>query len=91
MEWDPQKAEYRRRLKEQAALEEETANKTQKRAASPSSKYSHLIGTSAAKDAAHTLEANQAYGIEQAMNEIRDKKRQKTGAEDTEYHLLRGL
>uniref|UniRef100_A0A8C7W9Z2 Sperm-associated antigen 7 homolog n=1 Tax=Oncorhynchus mykiss TaxID=8022 RepID=A0A8C7W9Z2_ONCMY len=98
-EWDPQKAEYRRRLKEQAALEEETTGKTQKRAASPSSnyrdKYSHLIGTSSAKDAAHTLEANQAYGmvpvankrdtrsIEQAMNEIRAKKRQKTGDEDT--------
>uniref|UniRef100_A0A674BMH9 Sperm associated antigen 7 n=1 Tax=Salmo trutta TaxID=8032 RepID=A0A674BMH9_SALTR len=93
MEWDPQK--------EQAALEEETAKKTQKRAVSPSSnyrdKYSHLIGTSAAKDAAHnkhTLEADQAWvipvankrdtrSIEQAMNEIRAKKHQKTGAEDT--------
>uniref|UniRef100_A0A8C8INH0 R3H domain-containing protein n=1 Tax=Oncorhynchus tshawytscha TaxID=74940 RepID=A0A8C8INH0_ONCTS len=44
---------------EQAALEEETAKHTQKRAVSPSSnyrdKYSHLIGTSAAKDIAHTV------------------------------------
>uniref|UniRef100_A0A3Q0QP85 Sperm associated antigen 7 n=1 Tax=Amphilophus citrinellus TaxID=61819 RepID=A0A3Q0QP85_AMPCI len=80
-EWDPQLAEQRRRLK------------TEKSQACPNSnyrdKYSHLIGTSAAKDAAHTLEANRAYGcvpvankrdtrsIEEAMNEIRAKKRQK--------------
>ncbi|XP_023659217.1 sperm-associated antigen 7 homolog [Paramormyrops kingsleyae] len=97
-EWDPQKAEQRRRLKEQAVLEEHEASRTQKRAASPSSnyrdKYSHLIGTSAAKDAAHTLQANRAYGcvpvankrdtrsIEEAMNEIRAKKRQKREGEE---------
>uniref|UniRef100_A0A8C7L9Q1 Sperm associated antigen 7 n=1 Tax=Oncorhynchus kisutch TaxID=8019 RepID=A0A8C7L9Q1_ONCKI len=95
MEWDPQKAVYRRRLKEQAALEEETAKHTQKRAVSPSSnyrdKYSHLIGTSAAKDTAHTVlySAGPSPDVYQwptkglAMNEIRAKKRQKTGAEDT--------
>ncbi|XP_059405058.1 sperm-associated antigen 7 homolog [Carassius carassius] len=93
--WDPQKAEERRRLKEQAAQEMEEASHTQKRPVSPNSnyrdKYSHLIGTSAAKDAAHTLQANRAYGcvpvankrdtrsIEEAMNEIRAKKRLKKG------------
>uniref|UniRef100_A0A3B1J3L4 Sperm-associated antigen 7 homolog n=2 Tax=Astyanax mexicanus TaxID=7994 RepID=A0A3B1J3L4_ASTMX len=98
-EWDVAKAEERRKLKEQAALEEEAANQNQRRPPSPSSnyrdKYSHLIGTSAAKDAAHTLEANRAYGcvpvankrdtrsIEEAMNEIRAKKRLKKGEEDT--------
>uniref|UniRef100_A0A8C1FPK6 Mitochondrial 2-oxoglutarate/malate carrier protein n=1 Tax=Cyprinus carpio carpio TaxID=630221 RepID=A0A8C1FPK6_CYPCA len=97
-EWNPQKAEERRRLKEQAALEMEEASHTQKRPASPNSnyrdKYSHLIGTSAAKDAAHTLQANQTYGcvpvankrdtrsIEEAMNEIRAKKRLKKGEEE---------
>uniref|UniRef100_A0AAY5EQ40 Sperm-associated antigen 7 homolog n=1 Tax=Electrophorus electricus TaxID=8005 RepID=A0AAY5EQ40_ELEEL len=97
-EWDQAKAEERRRLREQAALEEKAASQTEKRPASPSSnyrdKYSHLIGTSAAKDAAHTLEANRAYGcvpvankrdtrsIEEAMNEIRAKKRLKKGEED---------
>uniref|UniRef100_A0A4W5R7W0 Sperm associated antigen 7 n=1 Tax=Hucho hucho TaxID=62062 RepID=A0A4W5R7W0_9TELE len=77
MQWDPQK--------EQAALEEETANKTQKRAGSPSSnyrdKYSHLISTSAAR--MHTSgQQKDTCSIEQAMNVIRAKKRQKTGAED---------
>ncbi|XP_061103795.1 sperm-associated antigen 7 homolog isoform X2 [Conger conger] len=94
-EWDPQKAEERRRLR--AALDAQSANQTETQTASPSSnyrdKYSHLIGTSAAKDAAHTLEANQAYGcvpvankrdtrsIEEAMNEIRAK-RLKRGEEE---------
>ncbi|XP_055056800.1 sperm-associated antigen 7 homolog [Misgurnus anguillicaudatus] len=97
-EWNPQKAEERRRLKEQAALEMESASHAQKRPASPNSnyrdKYSHLIGTSAAKDAAHTLQANSTYGcvpvankrdtrsIEEAMNEIRAKKRLKKDEED---------
>ncbi|KAA8587027.1 hypothetical protein FQN60_000863 [Etheostoma spectabile] len=79
--------------KEQAALEETASSQTKKAETCPNSnyrdKYSHLIGTSAAKDAAHTLEANSAYGcvpvankrdtrsIEEAMNEIRAKKRQK--------------
>ncbi|KAI7812747.1 sperm-associated antigen 7 homolog [Triplophysa rosa] len=97
-EWDPQKAEERRKLKEQAALEMEAASRTQMRPVSPNSnyrdKYSHLIGTSAAKDAAHTLQANQSYGcvpvankrdtrsIEEAMNEIRAKKRLKKGEEE---------
>ncbi|CAL8399745.1 unnamed protein product [Boreogadus saida] len=92
-EWNPQVADQRRRLKEQAALEQATSLKTNKPEATPASnyrdKYSHLIGTSAAKDAAHTLEANSAYGcvptankrdkrsIEEAMNQIRAKKKQK--------------
>ncbi|KAM4546378.1 sperm-associated antigen 7 homolog isoform 1-T1 [Fundulus diaphanus] len=104
-EWDPQLAEQRRRLKVrlQAALEEAASAQTEKTQACPNSnyrdKYSHLIGTSAAKDAAHTLEANRTYGcvpvankrdtrsIEEAMNEIRAKKRQKredeTGAQSS--------
>ncbi|XP_029030344.1 sperm-associated antigen 7 homolog [Betta splendens] len=100
-EWDPQLAEQRRRLKEQAALEEAASSQSKKPEACPNSnyrdKYSHLIGTSAAKDAAHTLEANRAYGcvpvankrdtrsIEEAMNEIRAKKRQKR-EDDTGAH-----
>ncbi|CAL9685610.1 unnamed protein product [Knipowitschia caucasica] len=95
-EWDP---------KEQAALEEAEAPRSKKSETCPNSnyrdKYSHLIGTSAAKDAAHTLEANSAYGcvpvankrdtrsIEEAMNAIRAKKRQKreddTGAQSSTY------
>ncbi|CAL9685609.1 unnamed protein product [Knipowitschia caucasica] len=104
-EWDPKVAEQRRRLKEQAALEEAEAPRSKKSETCPNSnyrdKYSHLIGTSAAKDAAHTLEANSAYGcvpvankrdtrsIEEAMNAIRAKKRQKreddTGAQSSTY------
>ncbi|KAG9338996.1 hypothetical protein JZ751_024394 [Albula glossodonta] len=84
--------------KEQAALDAQAANQEETQTASPSSnyrdKYSHLIGTSAAKDAAHTLQANRAYGcvpvankrdtrsIEEAMNEIRAKKRLKKGEEE---------
>ena len=53
-------------LQEQAALAQATSVQTNKLEASPASnyrdKYSHLIGTSAAKDAAHTLQANSAYG-----------------------------
>lgn len=53
-------------IQELAALEEESASRSEKRPVSPSSnyrdKYSHLIGTAAAKDAAHTLQANRAYG-----------------------------
>lgn len=106
-----------------AALEEATSSQIKRPETCPNSnykdKYSHLIGTSAAKDAAHTLEANRTYGcgqcrltlgcltllfslspcadlictliplpvpvankrdtrsIEEAMNEIRAKKRQK--------------
>ncbi|XP_028297382.1 sperm-associated antigen 7 homolog [Gouania willdenowi] len=92
-EWDPQLAEQRRRLKEQAAIQEAASSQTQQSQSCPNTnyrdKYSHLIGTSAAKDAAHTLEANRTYGcvpvankrdtrsIEEAMNEIRAKKRLK--------------
>lgn len=122
---------YPSSLQEIAALEEATSSQTKKPETCPNSnykdKYSHLIGTSAAKDAAHTLEANQTYGcgecratpgclwpafspypradlirtlfplpvpvankrdtrsIEEAMNEIRAKKRQKQG-DDTVAH-----
>lgn len=113
-----------------AALEEAASSQVKKPEACPNSnykdKYSHLIGTSAAKDAAHTLEANRTYGcgecrltpgclgpailarllalmlfahclpvpvankrdtrsIEEAMNEIRAKKRQKQ-EDDTAAH-----
>lgn len=114
-----------------AALEEATSSQKTKPETCPNSnykdKYSHLIGTSAAKDAAHTLEANRTYGcgegrltsdplallfslppavkfictlfplpvpvankrdtrsIEEAMNEIRAKKRQKQ-EDDTVAH-----
>lgn len=113
-----------------AALEEATSSQVKKPETCPNSnykdKYSHLIGTSAAKDAAHTLEANSTYGcgecrcgcltlllvslsphagltcvsillpvpvankrdtrsIEEAMNEIRAKKRQKQ-EDDTVAH-----
>lgn len=53
-------------LQEMAALEEATSSQVKKPETCPNSnykdKYSHLIGTSAAKDAAHTLEANRTYG-----------------------------
>lgn len=49
-----------------AALEETTSSQIKRSETCPNSnykdKYSHLIGTSAAKDAAHTLEANRTYG-----------------------------
>lgn len=92
-EWDPLKAEEKRRLKELAQREAEKAAMKAPSSVNPNSdykdKYSHLIGKVAAKDAAHTLEANKAYGcvpvankrdtrsIEEAMNEIRAKKRLK--------------
>ncbi|XP_014378182.1 sperm-associated antigen 7 [Alligator sinensis] len=58
-------------------------------------KYSHLIGTGGGKGAAHAMEANKAYGcvpvankrdtrsIEEAMNEIRAKKRLRQSEDDT--------
>ncbi|MBN3285271.1 SPAG7 protein, partial [Polyodon spathula] len=65
--WDPQIAEEKRKLKQQAQFELEREARTgPKEEVCPSSnyrdKYSHLIGVSAAKEAAHTLEANKAYG-----------------------------
>ncbi|XP_006627418.1 sperm-associated antigen 7 homolog [Lepisosteus oculatus] len=98
-EWNPQKAEEKRRLKELAQLEQQRDTEADSSAVCPNSnyrdKYSHLIGTSAAKDAAHTLQANSTYGcvpvankrdtrsIEEAMNEIRAKKRQRRGEEES--------
>ncbi|KAM8974794.1 sperm-associated antigen 7 [Pelodytes ibericus] len=95
-EWDPIKAEEKRRLKELRQKEAEADALRVPTSVNPATdykdKYSHLIGKMAAKDAAHTLQANKAYGcvpvankrdtrsIEEAMNEIRAKKRLK--AED---------
>ncbi|XP_077326979.1 sperm-associated antigen 7 [Lithobates pipiens] len=92
-EWDPAKAEEKKKLKEQAQKEAEADALRGPSCVNPNTdykdKYSHLIGKIAAKDAAHTLEANKAYGcvpvankrdtrsIEEAMNEIRAKKRLK--------------
>ncbi|XP_061446838.1 sperm-associated antigen 7 [Rhineura floridana] len=90
-EWDPQQAEEKRRLKELAQKQAEEEALKGPTVVNPNTdfkdKYSHLIGKVAAKDAAHTVEANKAYGcvpvankrdtrsIEEAMNEIRAKKR----------------
>ncbi|XP_069775879.1 sperm-associated antigen 7 homolog [Narcine bancroftii] len=99
-EWDPQKAEEKRRSKELAQQEaEEAAKHGPRQDPSPSTdykqKYSHLIGTVAAKEGAHTLQANKTYGcvptankrdtrsIEEAMNEIRAKKKMKVSDEGT--------
>ncbi|XP_075062384.1 sperm-associated antigen 7 [Mixophyes fleayi] len=92
-EWDPSKAEEKRRLKELARREAEADALRGPSCVNPTTdykdKYSHLIGKVAAKDAAHTLQANKTYGcvpvankrdtrsIEEAMNEIRAKKRLK--------------
>ncbi|XP_068129997.1 sperm-associated antigen 7 [Hyperolius riggenbachi] len=92
-EWDPVKAEEKRKLKEQAQKQAEADALRGPSSVNPNTdykdKYSHLIGKIAAKDAAHTLQANKAYGcvpvankrdtrsIEEAMNEIRAKKRLK--------------
>ncbi|XP_077117676.1 sperm-associated antigen 7 [Ranitomeya variabilis] len=92
-EWDPVKAEEKRKMKELAQQEAEKDAMKTPSSVNPNSdykdKYSHLIGKMAAKDAAHTLQANKAYGcvpvankrdtrsIEEAMNEIRAKKRSK--------------
>lgn len=97
-EWDPQKAEEKRKLKELAQKQEEEAAQQGPAVVSPASdykdKYSHLIGKGAAKDAAHMLQANKTYGcvpvankrdtrsIEEAMNEIRAKKRLRQSGEE---------
>lgn len=65
-------------LQEQAALEEAASSQTEKSQICPNSnyrdKYSHLIGTSAAKDAAHTLEANRAYGCGECRGRLTEMK-----------------
>ncbi|KAM6453331.1 sperm-associated antigen 7 [Liasis olivaceus] len=97
-EWDPQQAEERRRMKELAQRRAEAEALRGPAEVSPQSdykeKYSRLIGTVAAKDAAHAMEANKAYGcvpaahkrdtrsIEEAMNEIRAKKRLRQSEEE---------
>nr|KAF6417257.1 sperm associated antigen 7 [Molossus molossus] len=69
-EWDPQKAEEKRKLKELAQRQEEEAAQQGPVVVSPTSdykdKYSHLIGKGAAKDAAHVLQANKTYGCGEA-------------------------
>ncbi|NWV33543.1 SPAG7 protein, partial [Grantiella picta] len=90
-EWDPARAEERRRLRELAAQQEEAELECGPAPPGPPNdykdKYRHLIGSDAAKAAARTMEANKTYGcvpvankrdtrsIEEAMNEIRAKKR----------------
>ncbi|XP_075438279.1 sperm-associated antigen 7 [Ascaphus truei] len=97
-EWDPRKAEEKKKLKEWAQREAAADALLSPAGVNPATdykdKYSHLIGKEAAKDAAHTLQANKTYGcvpvankrdtrsIEEAMNEIRAKKRLKQ--EDSE-------
>ncbi|XP_068919309.1 sperm-associated antigen 7 isoform X2 [Petaurus breviceps papuanus] len=84
--------------KELAQWQEEEATQQGPAVVSPVSdykdKYSHLIGKGAAKDAAHMLQANKTYGcvpvankrdtrsIEEAMNEIRAKKRLRQSGEE---------
>ncbi|XP_015283359.1 PREDICTED: sperm-associated antigen 7 [Gekko japonicus] len=98
-EWDPQQAQEKRRLKELAQKQAEEEALRGPTVVHPNSdykdKYSHLIGKVAAKDAAHTMEANKAYGcvpaankrdtrsIEEAMNEIRAKKRLRQSEEES--------
>uniref|UniRef100_A0A7N5P8V6 Sperm-associated antigen 7-like n=1 Tax=Ailuropoda melanoleuca TaxID=9646 RepID=A0A7N5P8V6_AILME len=95
-EWDPRQAEERRRMKEALQRQEaEEALRGPAKVTPPSEyKYSHLIGQLAAKDAAQALEANKAYGcvpvankrdtrsIEEAMNDIRAKKRLRQSEEE---------
>lgn len=91
-EWDPEKDTQKPLPSIPAKSDPPTT------AAEPSTnyrdKYKHLIGTTSAKDAARKTEANKSFGmvpsrnkrdvrsIEQTMNEIREKKRQKTNEKD---------
>uniref|UniRef100_A0A1W7RD47 Sperm associated antigen 7 n=1 Tax=Agkistrodon contortrix contortrix TaxID=8713 RepID=A0A1W7RD47_AGKCO len=97
-DWDPRQAEERRRAKEAAARRAAEEALRGPAEVTPLSdykdKYSHLIGRVAAKDAAQAMEANKAYGcvpvankrdtrsIEEAMNEIRAKKRLRQSEEE---------
>ncbi|XP_029862842.1 sperm-associated antigen 7 [Aquila chrysaetos chrysaetos] len=87
-EWDPARAGERRRLR--PSRRRRSLSAAPPLPAPPNDykdKYRHLIGSDAAKAAARTMEANKAYGcvpvankrdtrsIEEAMNEIRAKKR----------------
>ncbi|CAH1240025.1 SPAG7 [Branchiostoma lanceolatum] len=91
-EWDPNKAEEIKRLKE-AQVEEASSSQVSKKVVPISNykdKYKHLIGDTSAKAAAQITTANKAYGfvpsenkrdqrsIEEVQNQIRAKKRQKT-------------
>ncbi|KAM3820867.1 sperm-associated antigen 7 [Vipera latastei] len=97
-DWDPRQAEERRRAKEAAQRRaEEEALRGPAEATPPSDykdKYSQLVGWVAVKDAAQVMEANKSYGcvpvankrdtrsIEEAMNEIRAKKRLRQSEEE---------
>ncbi|NXE43814.1 SPAG7 protein, partial [Ptilorrhoa leucosticta] len=65
-EWDPARAEERRRLRELAAQQEEAELEHPPPPPGPPNdykdKYRHLIGPPPAKAAARTMEANKAYG-----------------------------
>lgn len=92
-EWDPEKA---KQLAARRALEQLEADsaKSHKLKAEPSSnyreKYKHLIGDTAAKDAAQSTKTTRSYGfvssenkrdqrtIEQVLADTRAKKKQKT-------------
>eukprot|EP00058_Branchiostoma_floridae_P028500 XP_002613991.1 hypothetical protein BRAFLDRAFT_113735 [Branchiostoma floridae] len=91
-EWDPNKAEEMKRLKE-AQVEEPSSSQASQKVVPMSNykdKYKHLIGDTSAKAAAQITTANKAYGfvpsenkrdqrsIEEVQNQIRAKKRQKT-------------
>jgi hypothetical protein len=92
-EWDPEKAKQLAKQKELEKAEEMLHRQGGETAAPKSNyreKYEHLIGTSAAKDAAQSTTANKSYGfvpsenkrdlrtIEQVMADTRAKKKQKT-------------
>nr|XP_020016857.1 sperm-associated antigen 7 isoform X1 [Castor canadensis] len=95
-EWDPQKAEEKRKLKELAQRQEEEAALQGPVVVSPTSdykdKYSHLIGKGAAKDAAHMLQANKTYGCGEPWWELgspgEKSIRREEGSRDTLPTLL---
>nr|CAB3266508.1 sperm-associated antigen 7 homolog [Phallusia mammillata] len=95
-EWNKETQE---KVKQQKIVEVEESKHTKSNDVSePMSnykdKYNHLIGTSAAKDAARRTEANKTFGmvpstnkrdqrsIEETLNQIRAKKRQKVSDEE---------
>ncbi|KAG9462474.1 hypothetical protein GDO78_014069 [Eleutherodactylus coqui] len=90
-EWDPVKAEEKRRLKELAQREAEEDERKGPSSVNPNSdykdKYSHLIGKIAAKDAAHTLQANKAYGCGKNLLCRMERKRQDMRRRGTSQRL----
>ncbi|KAK6617419.1 hypothetical protein RUM43_014428 [Polyplax serrata] len=96
-EWDPQKAKQLAQEKELEEKEHEERHKKQK--FQPNSnymdKYTHLIGTAAAKDAAQKTQMNKQYGfvpaenkrdqrsIEQTLADIQNKKKLKVSHQES--------